>query len=1357
MKKLEKENEKRVNPVGLRDIMKLLVTPLIIIFGIIGVGSLSLYVVNRDSFTDAAEVSQIYTGNAILDPERGIVIGEENEDGTITEIEVEDVFEEIDRIEDILKDDIYSTKEEKLQYLLNAEVVSKFPYISSLEGDESKLNGTVKFYRYTNQLEAEAGEDAAEEKAVIELKSNEIFYIGDSWMEGLKSYISTQQSGEYPGNDYFLSKSGVGAQNELFANNQLKAKIDKVAKNISSIVIMLGFNDTSENGANRMGEILQFLSETYEDKTIYVLKVPHVGKEFYNNGINLTATTFNVAIDQYNKMISEFCSEIGNVRLIDSTSNMMTGDLYLDEKDTSTSYKDNGEVKERGLHLNYTGFELWYHNIKDCIANGKSSADLERFQMIYVPEKQFDQMCQSANTSNDKNIFKYFTINKEGEIVIATWRQMTKTVTTNDPEITIETLNQESSLDYTSGESIEDKKVFSTSKYTIMKIEVIQYNTLVEKYAMPFNLLWAFLIQTENYSLTAELAKLAYDGEIAIGIYDNQVTSIRTNKETYNKKLRYAENTELKFPGVGETDPSFDINDSKYEDVPRACYGVIVGDSVSHSQNIGQLDINQDDYHKVPGVGNETTNLNFGYAYVTEMTDDGVITNVSNNKEDKQYTTTVNTTNTNATNQSIGVLLVDNWMAKWKVTYSLNLADASSNGNSGMNADEDYESIPNKKISEDIFYGNNPIGNRLTKHSNDVKKAAIEKILENPPRFSTGSVLDANYIIVHFKNCGTCKGRIQTAYGKSLDDLISSGDHTNESIAQDILNNKNFNGGTAERSKWARKEIYLHANSTFANEQKRIAESRETGFKNALSEKITYTQYATAQKANVNIEFETYSSNTKYGYEKDTTIIEDEALKFKKIFNNSKYYNAKQTFYMKPDWFWEYIRVAKDTVKLEDTLRVMLNIAFDTDIFGTFTQGEIDNMFKAFEPKLQKKTGGGQLDAFKTWIKNYENGYVRYFIDEGGAYTENVAKYVTADGEYGKIYEDGALNYTYGLMIYCESQKDRDYHDDNYNGTYNNEKLFAKYGYDVKELVKAYSRGEDSNVPIVDLDMMFEDIIRSLYNHVRDTFREQGISLKMYQCLALVDICYHYGNCGEFLEGENNIVEVYKKYYIDPEEPDPEGFREHAVMEFNKKVEPIFNHEDSIREENVWIMFNEGRYILGTGEEIYLAGDYADLILEQCEIIMNELIENGIVYSVDPTVLVWNDIELSSDFTRSQGCCCATYASSAIYKAGALPASFMNEYNYHLSGSHTHQMGVYLMLRDAGWEIVEESEAQPGDICTFNDGVTGHVFIKGEGNLIWDQRVGVYSSDGTTPPTGAPVDAWNNYITYNDVVVFRAP
>ena len=384
-----------------KQILRAIIIGFSIIFLLMG----SLYWYFRDEYQKLSEKNKTYS--VIITPNGQVQYIRTDEDGNEEVVTTEEMAEDF---KEILKGYIdYNTEEEyteKVEYLINAETVTKLPYIDSLADDPSKLNGIIKFYRYTNAIEAEevVVENEKEENIV---NPKELFYIGDSWMVGLESYIKNKVNDEYPGEDHFWAEVGLGARADKFANANLKDRIDSVNSEVSAIVIMLGLNDTSEAASNRMKEIIDFLSTTYTEKNIYVLKVPHVGKAYKYEDID--ANDLNAKIDEYNSRILTHCAEISNVNFIDVTSEMMTDDLYLD-----TKYAESD-----GLHLNNTGKSVWYENIKECIGTGKSSSSTEKCRLTFIKREEFDNQMNNYKASGNKEIFKHFTIDDEGQVVIA--------------------------------------------------------------------------------------------------------------------------------------------------------------------------------------------------------------------------------------------------------------------------------------------------------------------------------------------------------------------------------------------------------------------------------------------------------------------------------------------------------------------------------------------------------------------------------------------------------------------------------------------------------------------------------------------------------------------------------------------------------------------------------------------------------------------------------------------------------------------------------------------------------------------------------------------------------------------------
>ena len=65
----------------------------------------------------------------------------------------------------------------------------------------------------------------------------------------------------------------------------------------------------------------------------------------------------------------------------------------------------------------------------------------------------------------------------------------------------------------------------------------INYQDLVSKYTMPFNLLYAFLVVGESEDFVSELADLVYNSDIEITVYDNYTKNTDVDKWTYTRMV----------------------------------------------------------------------------------------------------------------------------------------------------------------------------------------------------------------------------------------------------------------------------------------------------------------------------------------------------------------------------------------------------------------------------------------------------------------------------------------------------------------------------------------------------------------------------------------------------------------------------------------------------------------------------------------------------------------------------------------------------------------------------------------------------------------------------------------------------
>ena len=130
-------------------------------------------------------------------------------------------------------------------------------------------------------------------------------------------------------------------------------------------------------------------------------------------------------------------------------------------------------------------------------------------------------------------------------------------------------------------------------------------------------------------------------------------------------------------------------------------------------------------------------------------------------------------------------------------------------------------------------------------------------------------------------------------------------------------------------------------------------------------------------------------------------------------------------------------------------------------------------------------------------------------------------------------------------------------------------------------------------------------------------------------------------------------------------------------------------------------------------------GNYADSIISACQQLTQAFLNRpGAHYSVGSD-LISGDIDRC--INEGTAICCATYVAMVLRVAGILPAEYINQFNYHWTGSG----GIPDMCDNAtlpdGTKIfqrIDPSQAQPGDIV--ND-YTIHAMIYWGNGTVWDQ------------------------------------
>ncbi len=166
----------------------------------------------------------------------------------------------------------------------------------------------------------------------------------------------------------------------------------------------------------------------------------------------------------------------------------------------------------------------------------------------WISNDEFEEKMERYELMGNTDVLNFFTLDENGNIKIATWKREegdfysnNTTWQTNRKKIRAGITGEEITAYYDS-RYVVDKDDSSSIEasfvdYTIEE-QTINYKMMVQKYTLPFEYLWAFLVMTKSDQFVLSLADLAYDSEIKIGIYDNIDKVVSTNTEKYREEFR---------------------------------------------------------------------------------------------------------------------------------------------------------------------------------------------------------------------------------------------------------------------------------------------------------------------------------------------------------------------------------------------------------------------------------------------------------------------------------------------------------------------------------------------------------------------------------------------------------------------------------------------------------------------------------------------------------------------------------------------------------------------------------------------------------------------------------------------------
>ncbi len=491
MDELKKQLKNSIAKWGKRA-LKFILLPImiIIIFLLVLIPSFVYFITVDDGTYKEDDWSSPGFGSAVYESEASI-----NSDGTITAGKTaEDIWNELvangSRVEE------YLSGPESLAKLMNAELITKFPDMRANPDDEidwksvdltkNQLQGIIKLKRSDDQGNV----------STLKYTDIDTFY---NWIEQYNE--NGDETAKQNALSHFIIKQNTTSSSDYSTSDMTTDITDAIVK---------AAKETPSPGA---GLCQSWVRQVYANAGLGNNYIATAYLAFKQNCVDTSKDNIPVGAAVYGTgtgSAGHVGIYIGNGQVMDNVGEIKTSSL----EDWIKWQEEKGNVLDG--KCGWLGWG-WQAGAPTTISGGEES-----------------------NTEEDEKEYgKIETTVKSYSIEVATWSQITTTITTDDP-------------------ALKDKENESNTTYN-MTTTTVNYQELVDKFTMPFNFLWALLVVGEEEDFVLEVADLVYNSDIEITIHDNYTKNTDEDKWTFKKENKNLVSGTVSVPqaGVSQNIPEF--------------------------------------------------------------------------------------------------------------------------------------------------------------------------------------------------------------------------------------------------------------------------------------------------------------------------------------------------------------------------------------------------------------------------------------------------------------------------------------------------------------------------------------------------------------------------------------------------------------------------------------------------------------------------------------------------------------------------------------------------------------------------------------------------------------------------------
>lgn len=273
-------------------------------------------------------------------------------------------------------------------------------------------------------------------------------------------------------------------------------------------------------------DVISILEDALRNKGYSDSDIEKIKKDLENSGYSGEELEKNFIKEAINLLgLEDVFKDVENINVIELVWEL--------NKEVYEKYLDKYEQLEYLMNAELVTQMPYLENLKNTNKlNGRIffdrylNEDTQATRLEYIDKEQFDKLLEE----NNSDVLKYFTMTENNDIEIVYYQKESVEVETNDTDVDISEYDNRVT---------NENPTYESSGY---ETKIIPYKTMIPaKYNLPFEYMWALLVMSEDYEFVEGLAKLAYDSEIIISIYDNVIEDTTITNYAYTKQEKQYE------------------------------------------------------------------------------------------------------------------------------------------------------------------------------------------------------------------------------------------------------------------------------------------------------------------------------------------------------------------------------------------------------------------------------------------------------------------------------------------------------------------------------------------------------------------------------------------------------------------------------------------------------------------------------------------------------------------------------------------------------------------------------------------------------------------------------------------------